>query len=130
MGNGSPAASSMPRSCCDGLWPTPHPDLGFYNNIRKQDSRGNSYLLELENKFPGNGDGWKGMKLVYVLTSFFKQPFSYYEHNVCSGGKILERTFQKFRDCIGIQSRSVSLRGQISANRCLASGATTFLCNF
>jgi hypothetical protein len=59
-----------------------------------------------------------------------KQSISYYENKVRSCGKIIERTFLKFRDCIGIQSRSVSPRGQLSANRFLASGATTFRCNF
>jgi hypothetical protein len=59
-----------------------------------------------------------------------KQSISYYENKVRSCGKIIERTFLKFRDCIGIQSRGVSPRGQLSANRFLASGATTFRCNF
>ncbi len=111
------------------LVPTIKRSLIQYPVLRERDSRGSSYLLELENKFPGNGDGWKGNKLVYVLTSFFKQPFSYYEHNVCSGGKILERTFQKFRDCIGIQSRNASPRSQVFTKMNLASGATILSCN-
>ena len=112
------------------LLPTTKRTLNQNSVFRERDSTKDSFLLELKNKFPGNGNGWKGMKLVYVFTNFFEQAFSYYENHVCSTEKISERTFQKFRDCIGIQSRSVLPRGQISANRCLASGATTFLCNF
>ena len=111
------------------LVPTTERSLNQYPVFRESDSTGSILLLELENKYPGNGDGWKGMKLVYVLTSFFKQPFSYYEHNVRSCGKIIERTFQKFRDCIGIQSRNASPRSQVFTKMNLASGATILSCN-
>ena len=74
-----------------------------------------------------DGDRMNNINSTCLIT---KQSISYYENKVRSCGKIIERTFLKFRDCIGIQSRSVSPRGQISANRFLASGATTFICNF
>ena len=103
--------------------------LTRYTVFRERDSTGSILLLELENKFPGNGYGWKGMKLIYVFTNFFKHAFSYYEHNVRSCGKIIERTFQKFRDCIGIQSRNASPRSQVFTKMNLASGATILSCN-
>ena len=111
------------------LLPTKKRTLNQYSVFRERDSTEDSFLLELKNKFPGNGDGWKGMKLVYVFTNFFKHAFSYYEHNVRSCGKIIERTFQKFRDCIGIQSRNASPRSQIFTKISLASGATILSCN-
>jgi hypothetical protein len=79
-----------------------------------------------------HGRGCDGVRMHTIDATFLttKQSISYYENKVCSCGKIIERTFLKFRDCIGIQSRGVSPRGQLSANRFLASGATTFRCNF
>ena len=111
------------------LLPTTKRTLNQYSVFRERDSAKDSFLLELKNKFPGNGDEWKGMKLVYVFTNFFKQAFSYYENNVCSTEKISERTFQKFRDCIGIQSRNASPRSQVFTKMNLASGATILSCN-
>lgn len=88
------------------------------------------FLLYLRNQIHGPGCDADRMNTINSKCLITNQSISYYENKVRSCGKIIERTFLKFRDCIGIQSRSVSLRGQISANRCLASGATTFLCNF
>jgi hypothetical protein len=87
-------------------------------------------ILYLRNQIhePGcDGDRMKTINATFLTTN---QTISYYENKVRSCGKIIERTFLKFRDCIGIQSRGVSPRGQLSANRFLASGATTFRCNF
>ena len=111
------------------LLPTMKRTLNQNSVFRERDSTKDSFLLELKNKFPGNGNGWKGMKLVYVFTNFFEQAFSYYENHVCSTEKISERTFQKFRDCIGIQSRNASPRSQIFTKISLASGATILSCN-
>ena len=88
------------------------------------------FLLYLRNQIHGPGCDGDRMNTIDALCLTTKQSISYYENKVRSCGKIIERTFLKLRDCIGIQSRSVSPRGQISANRCLASGATTFICNF
>lgn len=88
------------------------------------------FLLYLRNQLNGPGHDADRMNNINSKCLITNQSISYYENKVRSCGKIIERTFLKFRDCIGIQSRSVSPRGQISANRCLASGATTFICNF
>ena len=88
------------------------------------------FLLYLRNQLNGPGYDADRMNNINSKCLITNQSISYYENKVRSCGKIIGRTFLKFRDCIGIQSRSVSPRGQISANRCLASGATTFLCNF
>jgi hypothetical protein len=87
-------------------------------------------ILYLRNQIQGPGCDADQMNTIDAKCLTTKQSISYYENKVRSCGKIIERTFLKFRDCIGIQSRSVSPRGQLSANRFLASGATTFRCNF
>lgn len=88
------------------------------------------FLLYLRNQLNGPGYDADRINTINSTCLTTNQSISYYENKVRSCGKIIERTFLKFRDCIGIQSRSVSPRGQLSANRCLASGATTFICNF
>ena len=89
-----------------------------------------SIIPYLWNQIHGPGCDGDRMNTINATCLTTKQSISYYENKVRSCGKIIERTFLKFRDCIGIQSRGVSPRGQLSANRFLASGATTFRCNF
>ena len=82
------------------------------------------------NRIHGLGGDAAQMNTINAACLITKQPISYYENKTRSYGKSIERTFLKFRDCIGIQSRSVSPRSQMPVHRCLASGEITLICNF
>ena len=70
------------------------------------------------------------MNTINAACLITKQPISYYENKHAHMERALSVPSLKFRDCIGIQSRSVSPRSQMPVHRCLASGEITLICNF